>query len=665
MVVLSLNRAPRNVLTAKICRDLEAHLTDALADDTVRGIVISGQGEAFSTGMDLDEFAHVGRPGNVYDIGQCLDGAKKPVVAAIHGAALGAGLELALCTHARVAKRDTKIGMPDIAVGLIPGGGATQRLPRVIGAQASLELLLSGRIVPVTDRAVSGLMDRIVNDDPEKAALVLADLLAKGHGFSHIKDRDRGLSDPGVFQRSVAEVHDLMQDPSRPEADIVACVEAAQLLPFDQGLNFEAVRFRERAASPASLLARHAFAAKAKAANLPPALASSALPVDKVVVLGRSSEVADLAAMTLWLGHRVWIESGTQAMGEALAELTLKRLQRSDLPSDDDPAERLTVGASGSEMEEADLIFDTGELTPDPPVALKEGGVWLLTSPVIAAGERAEEVSAQGRTLRLRRLLRNAHLVELSAPPGTRNATVSTAHKALSAAGQSVIMTADEPGGLVGALFSVLCRATMVMLAAGQSPGRVERAARRLGLHQGPLQMMDVHGAGRSLDLMRRVFEHRDASLSPLRLLSDRIADATQDGAAKAARVHVFHVAAGQSFSRDPDLSPWIGEWRGDYPDRSLVWPDVPLEQAFHAALIKEAARLRSAKVIQRMSDIDLAAEKGLFMDPKQGGPLIQADMQGLLGFVKIMKALAPVDACLWQPDPHVLDMVKNGKRFF
>jgi 3-hydroxyacyl-CoA dehydrogenase len=197
------------------------------------------------------------------------------------------------------------------------------------------------------------------------------------------------------------------------------------------------------------------------------------------------------------------------------------------------------------------------------------------------------------------------------------------------------------------------------------SPSDIEQAARGLGMRQGPLQLMDILGAGRSLTLMRRILEHRGAPLTPLRLLSDRIADVTDGEDTKAGRALVFHTQAGQSFARDPDFPGWVHDWRTDYPDRAINWPDVSLDQAMLAAMVNEAARLRRTKAVHRLSDIDLAAEKGLFMDRKHGGPLIQADLKGLLGIARTMRRLTQVDEDLWTVDPLITDMIKTGDTFF
>ncbi|MEM6589667.1 MAG: enoyl-CoA hydratase-related protein [Pseudomonadota bacterium] len=635
-------------LSVNLCNALMAALARALADDAVRGIVLTGQATGFDPhARDLAALADC-----FATLTATIEASPKPVIATLAGRVRNEGLDLALAAQTRVAASDAELSCDAVELGLIPGGGATQRLPRVIGPEAALHFMLSGETWNVTDRRLNGLTETVVSGDADLAAIKLA-----------LKPRQITVPDaPNATDTidALANARARLPNPSPAQADIIACVEAAQLLPLAQGLAFETARFVERSQDRTSRLLRHAASVKARAARH----SALARPVQTVVVMGRSSGAADLAAMALEQGHRVWIEAGSQAKGAAIAVLTRKRL----LPQfrgDKTVHERLAIDLTGAQMENADLVFDTVELTPDPPVELQADAVWIVTSPDLAVTERAAEVGATGCCLRMRRLLRAGHLVELSAPPETGRGAIATAHRALGAGGNSVIVTADTPGGILGALFSALSRAALVMLAAGLGAGAIERAARDLGLRQGPLQMIDVLGAGRSLAQMRRVYAHRGVRLGPLKLLSDRMADITEGDAEQARRALVFHAPSGQSFARDPSLAAWLAEWRGDHPDRAPYWPGIDPKAALHAALVAEAARLIQAEVVEHVSDIDLVAETGLLMNANKGGPLIQADFEGFLGVARVLSALEPVDAAVWTREPLIDDMIKNGKRFF
>ncbi|MEO0772794.1 MAG: enoyl-CoA hydratase-related protein [Pseudomonadota bacterium] len=644
VVVLTL----RGYLTRAVCNALIAALARHGADGQVAGIVLAGDAQGFDPAEpDLADLAQC-----FTTLSSAMRACPKSVIALLSGEVRNEGLDLALIADARVASSDAHVIMSAADMGLIPGGGATQRLPQVIGPEAALRLTVSGETWAIADPRLRGFTDAVVSGDADLAAIKLA--RKPKPNAPHAAPEAAAVID------ALAQARARLPNPTPAQADIIACVEAAHLLPLTQGLAFETARFVERSRDRASRLLRHAACIKAAAATR----AGFARAVNTVVVMGRSSEAADLAAMALEQGRSVWIEAGSQTKGEALAALARKRLSPR-FRGDAVVQGRLAIDLTGAQMEQADLVFDTGELTPDPPVEMQADAVWIVTSPDIPVADRAAEVGATGCCLRMRRLLRASHLVELSAPPETGTGAIATAHAALRAGGHHVIVTADTPGGVLGALFSAVARAALVMLAAGLPPGDIERAARRLGLRQGPLQMIDVLGAGRSLAQMRRLYDHRDAGLAPLRLLSDRMSDVTDGDAQEARRALVFHAPSGQSFARDPALTAWLSEWRADHPGRLPDWPEIDPMAALHAALVSEAARLLQAGVVERISDIDLVSQTGLLMSAEQGGPLIQTDLDGMLGVVNVLSTLAPVDPAVWSRAPLMDDMVKNGRRFF
>lgn len=644
------------VLTTDTCAELDAALVKALNARDVSGLVLIAEGPDFCMGFDLLAQDHARLAGSFATLARRIETSSKPVVAALCGKVRNEGVDLAICAQARVAHSDTTIAMTSVEVATLPGGGATQRLPRLLGPDVSLDMMLNAATWPITHKGLAGFADAIVVDDVKSAAKRWAQGAQKTPMTVNVT--------PVAFRMALADIRQRFPNPSNAQADIIDCVEAALLLPVSSGLAFETARYVERCGDRLSHVLRHAVVADGKARQLPHTMAETARPVRRVAVMGRSSEAADLAAMSVRQGWDVWIEGGVPERGRALVDLTLKRLQQHTGHSNE-ASERLHVDATGAEMEHADLIFDTAELTPDPPVALKDGAVWVFTSPDVAIVDRAQEVQAPGRTVRLNRLLRSSGLIELSGSKDTADMAVATAHSALSGDQQSVVMTADVPGGLVGALFCAVARSALVMLAAGASPDAIENAARKRGLRQGPMQMMDVLGPGRALELMRQVYAQRGASLAPLKMLSDRMADVTDGDENRARRALIFHTPVGQSFALDADLSDWLDEWRDDHPERAPDWPDVDLEEAFHAALVSEAARLLQRRVVQRASDIDLAAQKGLFMDERLGGPLIQADLSGLLGIKTMLRQLDAIDPALWTCEPLIDDMIKNGRRFF
>ncbi|MEQ9628479.1 MAG: enoyl-CoA hydratase-related protein, partial [Roseitalea porphyridii] len=410
IAVLTLGRPPGNALVPALRADLLAALQTALADPGIRAVVLHGAGSGFCAGLDLNEFGDdEGGPRlPLNDLFATIEDAPKPVVAALHGAALGAGVELALAAHARVAQRGTRISMPEVTLGLIPGGGATQRLPRLAGAQASLELMLSGRAVEVTDPRLAPVFARITEDDPRPAARELAASLADGAAWTRTRDVTRGLSDPAAFQAAVGNVAARMRAGGSAEADILACVEAAQLLPFEQGLIFEQSRHDARLALPETRAIRHAFTAERRAASLPKTAAGDVPVIRTVAVTGTGPRLAGLAALCLASDMDVMLLTATpkQAAGvrhslqAALAEAV--EAGRMDPGARDDQLARLLTLEGPGGLARADLVLDTGTPGFERPMALPSSLIWGLLDDATDGPGRAREAGAAGRLLRLR-----------------------------------------------------------------------------------------------------------------------------------------------------------------------------------------------------------------------------------------------------------------------
>ena len=678
VAVLTLDRPPGNALVPDLRADLLAALRAVLADPGVRAVVITGAGTGFCAGVDLNEYTSLdGAPRlPLNELFTAIEEAPKPVVAALHGAALGAGVELALAAHARVAQRGTRISMPEVTLGLIPGGGATQRLPRLAGAQTSLELMLSGRAVEVTEARLAPVFDRITDDAPLAAACDFATALADGVSWTRSRDVTRGLSDPAAFQAAVTGVAARLRSAGSAEADILACVEAAQLLPFEQGLIFEQSRFDDRLALPESRAIRHVFTAERRAASLPKSAVGD-VPVIRTVALtgsgaglGSGVGLAGLAALCLSSNMEVRLLTGapdqSAAIRDALQAALAGAVEAGRLTAEarDDQLSRFSVLARPEGLAEADLVLDSGTPAFDRPLALPSSLIWGLMDDGADATGRAREAGAAGRLLRLRLPVGGpaARLAEVAAPPEAPRALSWAVHRAFSTGSRSVLLSSEATGFLSDAMGAALFGAALTMLAGGVPPARIEAAARQLGFAQGPLRLIDELGAALTLRRLRRVFEARQVSTGgPLRLLSDRIAD----HGGEAARALAFHIPAGQALAPDPDLARWLTEWREDHPDRAPDWPGTDPALALHAALVNEGARLIAARALQRRSDPDLVMVRGFGMDRTSGGPLFRADLDGLLAPMRAMAALRGVNPALWAPSPLLHDMVKNGQRFF
>ena len=375
VAVLVLAHPPVNALSDAVRTGLAAGLTEALADPTVSAVVIRGEGRGFSAGADIGEFGRArqgqGQGPGLGDLCLAVENAHKPVIAAIHGMALGGGLELALAAHYRVADAAAVLGLPEVHLGLLPGAGGTQRLPRLVGAAVGLRMMLTGVPVTAADALTLGLVDRLAGADLTGAALALA---LEGPPPRPTAVRRRGLQDPRAYLAAVAEARKAQAANRLPApARIVDCVEEALLFPFAQGLQAEATAFADLVVTPQAAGLRHAFFAERKAMHLPPAIA--ALGVRTMAALGLwglGDGVVDLACQALTAGLRVVLASPDRpALVAALEEVAAWQdaaVEAGRMTSEARDADwvRLVTSVTPEPLSSVDLVLRTAEATPLP-----------------------------------------------------------------------------------------------------------------------------------------------------------------------------------------------------------------------------------------------------------------------------------------------------------
>jgi len=441
VLLLHLDRPVANALVPEMRAALVAALEAAAADEACRAVVIAGAGAGFSAGLDLSEDMTAPRPPTPADLCRAVAACPTPVVAALHGEVAGAGLSLALAAQGRVVHAGARLSLPEIALAGMPGAGATQRLPRLVGAQAALEMMLSGRAVRADETRLHPLFDRVEADAAQivPAARALALRLADAPPDPARKVPHRGLSDPRGYQKAVATVRARLGTAEGAAADILRAVEAAQLLPLAQGLDFEEVLAGERAQSREARALRHLKLAEGRARALPEMRIA---PPRDAVRAGLSEAVP--AALRARL----------EAAGAALVDAD--RATSADLWIEARPgmgpetAMRVTLDTGGG--------FGTE-------------GVWL-------------------------RLWPEAALAEIGVAPGCDSAAVAALARLMARAQLGVVRTALPAAG-PGAgrmICGALDFAALALLRAGLGPGEVDDGAAALGLAARPCLAMDHEG---------------------------------------------------------------------------------------------------------------------------------------------------------------------------
>ena len=301
VLVLTLHSPPVNALGHAVRLGIAQGLDRAMGDPAIAAVILRGDGRCFSAGADIREFGAPARAPLLPEICRRIDVFAKPVIAAMHGVALGGGLELGLAARARVGLAGLRVGLPEVNLGILPGAGGTQRLPRMIGAEAALRVMLGGQQIPVEAALAMGLLDAVAQGE--------IDLMAKAMALAQDPPDRRltGVRDPVAYEAAVASARrEALASEFPARVRIVDCVEAALLLPEDQGFAFERSAFDDLRASPEAAALRYAFLAERRADHPPEGFdPQQAVPVLHLGIWGAGAGAAGLVGSALQAGLKV------------------------------------------------------------------------------------------------------------------------------------------------------------------------------------------------------------------------------------------------------------------------------------------------------------------------------------------------------------------------
>lgn len=655
VAIVRLTNPPRNFLGPVVRGALSRAFADLAADTQIAGVVLTGSDGLFSTGFNVAApDMRAGVP-DLRQLCQQIEDMPKPVVAALFGVASGAGLELALAAHARVALRATKVGMPDISVGLIPSGGGTQRLAHLLGADRALAVMLSGEVVPVTHPRVEGLTDEMVPTGVEKAAVTyLTRLIEKELPLRRTRDRQYGLSDPVAFQKALTDCRAALgPDAHLPEKRLVDCVERALLLPFEQAEEFEAVAFLECAASDYAQGLLHVQLAQRRAPNMPEAVKSQPQPVEQYGVIGGGAVGAGLVQAALLSGHRViWFERSAQALEAARARL-LSALASSD--TDEETARaclaQLSLTEDLRDLAQADLLIEAvadnaqtkAQVFAAMDAVLPAAAVMLSHSGTLPVALIAQASGRTGQVMCFH-MVPGAPLAELILNEQTNPSAVVTAAQALRKIGVLPIRAGGGGGGIGARMIAALRDAADFVLGLGAQPSDIDSVLSRYGLRAGVFAAMDSVG----LEVIQRRAAQMDQRNTYALQHLNRIERLISEG--RKGR------AAGAGFLDWIDGKPVLGACSGAVPDETIL-------QLCLGAMMNEGARLLREGIALRPSDVDLVMIRHFGFPAWRGGPLQAADSAGLFTLAQAMKPYEDVAPRLFAPDPGIAKLIRNGER--
>jgi len=655
VAVVTLREGQSNALTARLRAALHVALHDLFHQPECLSIVLRGAGAMFSAGADFSEYNGSIADPTVGALARMIEDAPKPVVCALHGQAIGAAFELALAAPMRVAQQDTRVAFSDIKLRLIPGAGGTQRLPRLLGAQASLELMLSGRMRSVSDAKVRSLFAVLSKTDPTDSAVAHARLMARSGVWRRSCDITKGLSDPTGFLTTIASVRRQLPSQNCAEADLVNCVERAQLLPFEQGLAFEETVFEARRMMPEARGMRHALVSERRARG-----AAVQAPPKRIYVLGGNQLSCETAALMLNGAAQVVLHAADPVAAEGaratVQQLLKARFQGASLQH---RLNRFEVRGNMSLDGQGDLILDGTDVPPSDVGALKSETIWAGLRPDMTPQRSGGAVGPERFVnLWLHRPIGEAGVVELANASGVASDVVARIAGLMGQLEHNVIETRLRAGVLGHRLHMAVNSAACLLVAHGADPYEVDHAAGEVGFGVSPFVAMDRIGLVATISQLSQFAQARhlvDVSQGMLQALCDK--GRTGRGAGRG----LYSYGVGGP-TRDPVVPHVAKELLLSQKAKALKGHE--LGAALLGAFANEAARLITEDAVASAYELDLFALKAMRFDRMCGGPLLKADHFGIFRLCKVLDQVSDLSD-LWEAHGRLVMMYKNGQGFF
>jgi len=686
VAVITMNNPPVNGLGYDTRVGLAAGVERAWADESVQAIVITGAGKAFSGGADIREFGSpksVAEP-NLLSLIRMLESSPKPVVAAIHTVCMGGGLELALGCHYRVAAPGANIALPEVKIGLIPGAGGTQRLPRVLGVETALNMIVKGD--PVKSEVLAALpgqklIDRLAEGDVVDAACRFAEEVAARRPLPRVRDLPLAHPEADAYFQFARNTVKAMAKHFPAPVKCVDAVEAAVKRTFDDGMVYERETFMALMLTPECKALRHAFFAERAASKIPDVPEDTPVrKVEKVAVIGAGTMGGGISMNFLNAGIPVTIlETKQDALDRGLAtirrnyeaqvrkgKLTQDKVEqrmallKPTLSYDDIADADLVIEAVFEEIGVKEQVFRQVDAVVKPGAILASNTSTLDVDRIASFTQRPHDVVGMhffspANVMKLLEVVRGAK---------TAKDVLATVMQVSKKIRKTAVVSGVCDGFIGNRMIEQYSRQAGFLLEEGCTPAQVDRAIETFGFAMGPFRMGDLAGN----DIGWAIRKRRYLEKPGLRYskTADLLCEMGRYGQKTGAGWYDY--APGK---RDAIASPVVVEMiekhRAELGIKARRITDEEIVQRLVYSLVNEAAKILEEGIASKASDIDMVYLTGYGFPLWRGGPLCWADQQGLFNGVQAMKRFAANphdDAEFWQPAPLLARLAAEAKTF-
>ena len=684
IATITIDNPPVNALSPAVIDGLSHALEQLERDSAIQAAVLIGAGKTFIAGADIKEFGKMtagesrglALPALLNRIEDC----STPIVAAIHGSAFGGGLELALACHYRVSAPGSQLGQPEVKLGLIPGAGGTQRLPRLIGLQKAVEMCAEGNPVSTEEALNLGLVDRIIPGDLLTGATVFAREVA-GHPAPKTRNRSEWPPTSGETAVLIAAARETARKKQRnwiaPTAAIDA-VEASTTLPFDKGLELERKLFQDCLFSEQSKSLIHVFFGEREVAKIPDIpKGTPTIPVNSAAVVGAGTMGSGIAMVFANAGIPVSLKETDQAaldrglaniqknyassvkrgrFTQQFVEERLKLIRPTLLYDDFGPAD-MVIEAVFEGMALKKQVFGELDRICKPGAILASNTSTLNIDEIASATSRSEFVIgthffSPANVMRLLEVVRGKE---------TSKSVVATCMQLSRKLGKIGVLVGNCRGFVGNRMFHPYIREATFLVEEGASVEAVDKALYDFGMAMGPLATGDLAG----LDVgwrIRKEYRHLEKPGVRQAFAADRLCELGRYGQKTGAGWYKYD--ENRRSSPDPEVADLVRKWSAEAGiAQREISPQEIIDRCIYA-LVNEGARILDEGFALRAVDIDIIYINGYGFPPYRGGPMWYADTVGLKNVYERVNEFHRTHGELWTPAPLLKRLAEEGRRF-
>jgi 3-hydroxyacyl-CoA dehydrogenase len=680
--ILTVNNPPVNALAAAVRTGIKEGVEAFGQDPNIDAIVLIGGGRTFIAGADIREFGKPPSGANLNDVIATMENSPKLIVAALHGTPLGGGLETALGAHYRVALPTTRMGLPEVHLGLLPGAGGTQRLPRLTGAKYALDAILSGRHIPAPEAKSRGIVDAIVEDDLLKGAVAHAEmLLAQKAPLRRVRDLTATLESPDLFKETEKAIARKARGFKAPW-NIIKTVQAAVELPFDEGMKRERELFVELLTSSESAAQRYYFFAEREAAKVKDVpsdtpqrqiktggiigagtmgggiamnFANAGVPV---TMLETSQEALDRGLKTIRTNYENTAKRGGMKAEDVEKRMALitPTLDYNDLKNVD-----LVIEAVFETMEVKEAVFKKLDEVAKPGAILATNTSGLDVNQIASYTKRPGDVIGMHffSPANVMKLLENVR------GKATEKDVIATVMSFSKKIGKIPVLVGVCEGFVGNRMLRMRGIQSAYMMEEGALPQQIDKVVYDYGFPMGPFAMSDLAGNDVGWRIRQGKKEKEKRNVRYTGYVADAICELGRFGQKTGAGYYKYNLPDRTPIP-DPEVEKIIEETSKKLGiTRRAISDQEILERALYP-MVNEGAKILEEGMAQRALDIDVIWVNGYGWPVYRGGPMWWAD--NVVGLKTIHDALLKYrDASgdpFWEPAPLLKKLVQEGKKF-